>query len=164
MLKCLILFIAPFSGVILYIVYVTIRSNISQPIRLDIIAGVIFLSWLAIYPLALMSILIRNVAIYSDRLEVNYFFGLMKKSYDFTDLKVSEYKWSTNGVLIQFSDGDQMTLGERQYTNYIDIKQELENRIKKEKIKVKYTTRFTRILMLIGGVTLFFWIIAIKFF
>src|SRR5437879_3183659 len=132
------------SGVILFIVYLIVIHDLSRLTDLDIIAGTVVLTWVAIFPLLMILSLMRNYVIHPDKLEVYYLFGLFKFFYDYSDLRIPDYSWTTKGILIQFSNGDQSTLGERQYKNYNEIKDSLESKIIKEDINIRYTTRFTR--------------------
>ena len=108
------------------------------------------MTWIALTPLFLTLSMMRNFVVHEERLEVNYLFGLLRYFYDYKELKVSDYTWSTKGVLIELPDGDQLTIGERQYRNYQELKHSLEKRIQKEKIGIKYSNRFTRLLIGFG--------------
>lgn len=138
------------SGVILYIVYIIIINNLDNITDIDIIAGILFLSWISIFPLVLFMSLLRDFKFHSDKLEVVYLYGLINRFYDYKDLKISDYVWSTGGILIQLPDGDQMTLGEKQYKNYNQVKKALEKNIPKGVIKVKLTNKFSRTMIVLG--------------
>lgn len=124
----------------------------------------IFLTWLFVLVLIAMWTMLRNFIVHADKLEVNYLFGTIKFFYDYKTLKIYDYIWTTKGTLIQIPNGDQITLGELQYKNYSEIKEALEGRIQKEKIEIRYTTRFTRLMFVVGGVSLIFLLIVMNYF
>ncbi|AKQ45961.1 hypothetical protein TH63_10425 [Rufibacter radiotolerans] len=136
----------------LYIVYIIIINNLDNVTDIDIIGGVLFLSWISIFPLALFLSLLKDFKFHPNKLEVIYLYGLFTRFYDYKDLKISDYVWSTSGILIQLPDRDQMTLGEKQYQNYSQVKKALEQNIPKGAIKVKLTNRFSRIMILLGAI------------
>jgi hypothetical protein len=109
----------------------------------------LFLGLLLVFQLILFWTLVRNYVFHPDRLEVNYFFGLVRYYYPYQDLKISNYFKYTAGVLIQTPDGDQLTLGEKQYRNFHEVKQALEERISKETIPVKWFNKFTKRMSLV---------------
>jgi hypothetical protein len=151
------------SGVILFLVYIIVVSNVSNLTDFDIAAGILFLTWIALMPMVMMLTLMRNYVTHSDKLEVNYFFGLVKHFYSYKDLRISDYAWSTKGFLIALPDGDQMTLGKNQYRNFDEITKALGEKIQSEKIEVKYTTKVTRLLLIIGGISLILMLIGLQF-
>ncbi len=151
------------SGLLLFIVYIIIINNLPNLTDLDIITGILFLTWIGVMPIAMMLTVMRNYVTHADKLEVNYLFGVIKHFYDYKDLRISDYVWSTKGVLIELPDGDQMTLGKNQYRNFDEITKALGDKIQKEKIEVKYTTRLTRLFFIIGGITLILMPIGLKF-
>ncbi len=109
------------SGLILFIVYIIIKNNLSNLTDLDILGGILFLTWIAVLPTALMITVMRNYVTHPDKLEVNYLFGLIKHFYNYTDLRISDYTWSTKGLLIELPDKDQLTIGKNQYRNFDEI-------------------------------------------
>lgn len=149
-------------GVLLFIVYIIIINNLSNLNDPGIISMILFISWIAIFPSIMMFSLIKNYHISDEHLEVKYLFGLLTHRYQYSELKISDYTWSTKGLLIELPNSDQLTIGERQYKNYSTIKEALEERIVKEEIKVRYTTRFTRTMFIIGGLTLLFLVISLQ--
>jgi hypothetical protein len=114
-----------------------------------------------LFPLIAFWILARGYVVKNDRLEVNYLFGVVKVFYKYKDLKISNYYWVTEGLLIEIPDGDQMTIGANQYKNFNELKQSLEERIQKSKIEVKYTTRSTRTMFVIAAFSMLLFLISI---
>lgn len=151
------------SAFLFFIAYIMIINNLSK-MSLDVIIGILFVTWFAVFPLGMViQMAVRNYVIDSNKLEVVYLFGLIRFFYNYNDLKISDYSWrGVDGLLIELPDGEQMTIGINQYRNYNEIKESLESRIKKEKIEVKYTNQFTRIMFVIGGVLLIALIILLK--
>lgn len=129
----------------------------------DIVAGILFLTWIAIMPIAMMLTVMRNYVTHPDKLEVKYLFGLIKHFYSYKELRISDYAWSTKGILIELPDGDQLTLGKNQYRNFDEIARALADKIHRERIEVKYTTKLTRLLFAIGGISLMLLLIGLKF-
>jgi hypothetical protein len=150
------------SAAILFVEYLILINNISHLADPDILSGLLFLTWLALFPIILILTQMRKYVVLEDKLEVSYLFGLIKRSYLYEGLTISDYRWSTKGILIQPSDGDQMTIGVPQYRNFDALKQSLELKIKKEKLAVQYSTKFMRLLMLLGVVALALFIITLR--
>lgn len=151
------------SGLLLFIVYIIIINNLTNLGDFDIIAMTLFLTSIAIFPLIMMFSLLRKFKIHSDKLEVIYAFGLIRHFYNYNELKVSDYTWRTSGgILIKTPDGEQMTLGQKQYSNYFEIREALQSKIKKEDIKLKYTTRLTRTILISFGILFMLAMIALK--
>jgi len=144
-----ILFVTIF-GVAVWIVI----DDVSTLTNIGKLAGVLLLVWLSLFQLILFWTLIRNYVFHDDQLEVNYVFGMIRFYYPYKNLRISDYFFSTGGILIEAPNGDQMTIGEKQYKNFHAIKQSLETKIIKENIRIKFTTKFTRIMFVIGGVLL----------
>lgn len=151
------------SGLILFIVYIVIKNNLSNLTDLGILGGVLFLTWIAVLPTALMMTVMRNYVTHPDKLEVSYLFGLIKHFYNYKDLKISDYTRSTKGLLIELPDKDQLTIGKNQYRNFDEITNALADKIQKEEIGVKYTTRVTRWLFIIGGISLTLFLVGLRF-
>jgi hypothetical protein len=127
-----------------------------------IISTILFLSYLGVFPSIMMLTIIRNYHIKDEHLEVRYLFGLITNEFQYKDLTLSDYRWSTRGLLIELPNGDQLTIGIKQYKNFDTIKEALEKKIDKESINVKHTTKFTRIMFVIGGVILTFLVITLS--
>lgn len=121
------------SGLMLFIVSIVIKNNLSNLTDLDILAGILFLTWIAVLPLVMMLIVTKNYVTHPDKIEVNYFFGQIKRFYAYTNLKISDYVWTTKGLLIELPNGDQMTLGKNQYRNFDEIRSGVAEKIRKEK-------------------------------
>jgi hypothetical protein len=151
------------SGIILFIVYIIIENNLSNLTDLDVLGGILFLTWIAVLPTTLMIAIMRNYVAHREKLEVNYLFGLIKHFYNYNDLKISDYTWSTTGLLIELPDKDQLTIGKNQYRNFDEIATTLTEKIRKEEIEIKYTTKLTRWLFILGGITLTLFLIGLKF-
>jgi len=161
LLPIVLLLTVPAIGVIFMDVIFFIIKGASL-FNFDSLALMLFLNWIILSPPVLLWSAVRNYTIYNERLEVSYLFGIIKYNYHFNELKLSDYTWSTKGILIETSDGEQMTIGVNQYKNYELLKDELEKRIAKTKLKVNYTNRLTRTWLFIGGISLVLLIIAMK--
>ncbi len=155
-------FVAACSGLLLFIVYVIIRENVTNLADFELVMVILLLTWFAVLFLVGFQLVMVGFRFHENKLEVRYIFGLIKQFYYYNDLRVSEYFWSTNGILIETSNGDQFTLGEKQYTNYSELKEAFQSRIKKDVIKIKYTTRMTRVLLFLGVALTVLLIIAMK--
>lgn len=139
-----ILFITIFGASVWIVI-----DDLSTLTNIGKLSGVLLLVWLSLFQLVLFWTLIRNFVFHDDQLEVSYAFGLIRFYYPYKDLRISDYVFFTSGILIKTPNGDQMTIGEKQYKNYHEIKQSLEEKIRKEDIRIKFTTKFTRIMFVI---------------
>jgi hypothetical protein len=151
------------SALIIFLEYLIVINNLSHLTDFDILTGLLFLTWIAAMPTSLILSQMRNYFTYADRLEVTYLFGLLKFNYNYKSLKISDYFWLAKGILIELPDGDQLTLGEKQYRNFSELKESLKSKIIHEQIEIKYSNRFARFMIAFGICSSILLIIALNF-
>lgn len=149
---------------ILFLFYIIFQRNGERPISIDMILGLLFLSWIVIIPLTLLIPMFRSVELLDDRLKVNYLFGLIIHEHFYTRLKLGKYFYHKgNGLVVENDNGQQMTFGEKEYKNYHEVKGLLENKIARvEKIELRYVSKTMIIMLILFGLTLLCFIISIR--
>jgi hypothetical protein len=143
---------------VLYTIYNIVADNLSNLTDLGV---VIQLGTLTLTDLFLLTMLKRNTrsyVIHQDKLDVNYFFGLVTKSYDFRDLKFSYYTWTKKVGLVELPDRSQVTLGKSQYSNFDEIVEILATRIQNQKLKFKFVNKLT-VFIIVASLLFFLMII-----
>jgi hypothetical protein len=116
------------------------------------ITEALFLSWLCAFQFALPYILTRNFRLHEDRLEIVHLFGLVRRSYAYDTLQLAGYRYTTSGVVIQKTNGDQVTLGQKQYKNYEELRQVLQEKIREGPLRLRFTNKFMRRMFWFGAV------------
>ena len=144
------------SGILLLLGGVVIRVNFDQPWGADLLLTCLFLSWMALTPLALLAEQLRKVTITSTNLEVSYLMGLIRTRHRLADLRQSPYTFrSSGGILIGLENGRQITLGKRQYRNYEALRSAIEQNIPADaSLKLKNTSRILTIMIWSGVIIL----------
>lgn len=120
------------------------------------------LLWFALVVLCLYAatkLLTRRIVVEEYDLEVNYFFGCIKKRYPINELRFSYYSWTMNAIILQMHNGDQMVIGKSLYSNFADIVHVLDIRIKHEKLISRFANRLT-ILVVAAVILLFLMLIS----
>ena len=140
-----------FSGLLFLVAWVIIKTNIENIFRLDIISGTLFMIWFGLFPLILVGQHLRGIRINETHLELSYFFGLLRFRHEFKDLKQSQYRYYGEGVVIETNNGHQITLGQRQYRNYTELRNMIDEKItKSDELTVRRVNR-TIIIQIISG-------------
>ncbi|MEP4531619.1 MAG: hypothetical protein ABJ004_00945 [Cyclobacteriaceae bacterium] len=151
------------SGVLLFIAWIIVRTNIEDLLRLDIISGTLFLIWLGLLPLILVGEHLRGVTIREDHLELSYLFGLFRTKHFFTNLKQSQYWYHNEGIVVETETGYQFTLGQKQYRNYSELRNHINEKIaKSDELTVRRFTRTLKILTVTGVIILTAFVISLN--
>ena len=149
------------SGVLLFIAWIIIRTNIEDLFRLDIISGTLFLIWIGLLPLILVGEHLRGITIKEDHLELSYLFGLFRTKHFFTNLKQNQYWYYNEGVVVESENGYQFTLGQKQYRNYPELRNLINKKIdKSDELTVRRFTRTLKVLTATGIIILTAFIIS----
>ena len=151
-----ILLMVPFTGLLLFICGVIIKTNIHELFNLEIITTILFVAWLAIFPLIVMIQALPSLVFENSRLELSYFYGFITRRYELKNLRQSNFSPRGDGILIELENGDQVTIGRKQFLNYDELKKFIEDNIAvtTPKIKLKRTTKIMRIMIWFGAIIL----------
>ncbi|MCV9386987.1 hypothetical protein [Reichenbachiella ulvae] len=151
------------SGVLLFIAWIIIRTNIEDLLRLDIISGTLFLIWIGLLPLILVGEHLRGIVIREDHLELSYLFGLFRTKHYFTNLKQNQYWYHNEGVVVETESGYQFTLGQKQYRNYSELRNLIDEKIdKSDELTLRRFTRTLKILTVSGVIILTAFVISLN--
>ena len=152
-----------FSSILLAIlVFIFLAMIFShEGISIKDIMGLIFLSSIFLNLFLASIILRKKIIVDLGHLKILYFFGLLSWSYRYSTLKISDHFTGNDGILIQLENGEQITLGEKQYKNYYHLKDLLLANIKdNRKLEVKFTNRLTLIMISLMITSLVLFIIS----
>jgi len=113
---------------ILCLYYMTVERRL--PITVDLVSGLLFLSWFVIIPWTFLIPMYKSVEFFDDSFKVNYLFGLISYDYSYKDFRLSGCVYRMlQGVVIENHEKKQLTFWDREYKNYHDIKELLESKI-----------------------------------
>jgi hypothetical protein len=127
LIPLLVIIIIATAG-ILYLYYMTFERGL--PITVDLVSGLLFLSWFVIIPWAFLIPMYKSVELFHDRFKVNYLFGLISYDYSYKDFRLSECVYRMlKGIVIENDEKTQLTFWDREYKNYPEIKMLLESKI-----------------------------------
>ena len=164
-LYLLIFLLTVSSGGLLFIAWVVVKTNIQNLFSLDIISGTLFLIWMGILPLIAAGELLRRIIIKDDHLELSYLFGLFRTKHFFVDLKQNQYWYYNEGVVVESKNGYQFTLGQKQYRNYPELRNLLNQKIaKSDELTVRRINRTLKVWIATQTIILVAFIISQYFF
>jgi hypothetical protein len=118
------------SAQIFYTICKFVIDNFANIADLEIVSQIGILTLTLLFLLTMLKRETKGYIIHKDKLEINYFFGLFTRSYDFRGLKFSFYSWTTKVALLEFPNGSQLTLGKSQYLNFDEIVEILKQELK----------------------------------
>ena len=132
----------------LFVLGVTI---IVMSLKLDVLFVGLFLIWIASTPFFVIARQYKVIVITETQVIIRWVFGLVKRAYLFDSLKRNDYRYTTGGVILKPVDGEQITLGEKEFRNYLDLKSALDSVIEIDHdLKLTYLPKSMRIWTLIG--------------
>lgn len=158
----LVFLIVAGSVMITFIGWIIIKSNMDDLYRPDIIFGALFVIWLGLFPLIMIVQHLCGIEIKDDHVVIKYVFGLISSRYNFNRLKQAQYFFFNEGVIIETDSGKQITIGQKQYQNYAQLRDLIDKYIERsDKLRPRYWSKTLIILTLIGGIILTGLIISI---
>jgi hypothetical protein len=163
LIPLLIIVIIATAG-ILYLYYMTVERRL--PITVDLVSGLLFLSWFVIIPWTFMLPMYKSVEFFDSGLKVNYLFGLISSTYSYGHFRRSECTYRMlKGVVIENDEKKQLTFWDREYKNYEEIKRLLESKIKRTdefEFKRISNSRALVTMLILFFITLIVFVISIK--
>lgn len=152
-----------FSLVIITVIAVIFGAIVfsDNPISLMDVSMFLFLITIGVGFFSASMSLRRKIILDLGHLKIAYFFGLITWSYRYSSLSISNYFMADQALLIELENGDQLTIGEKQYKNYYQLKDLLLTNIKdKRNLEVKFANRLTIILIFSNLFSLILFIIS----
>ena len=151
----ILLLLLPIGG-LLFINYVIINVNKDNLFQYNLIVFLLLFLWMPTMFLYLISQVYKVIYVTNDRIVVKRLFGLSKQSYEFVDLKRTEYFYRGSYVsLLESTHGEQVTIAPKEYRNYIDLINAITPVVPVEQdIKLKAFTKGFKILATFGVILL----------
>ncbi len=130
------------------------------------VASAMFL-WIGFGFMGMLLINMKTIALDNNRLTIGMCYGLLKKSYEITEIESFKKHHFVNGfgshpgMLIKFRDGKQVHIHQMEFKNYGDFENVLKGQIPVARdLTIEIWTMYTKAFIACGGLIVLFFIVA----